>query len=94
MPTAIVKIKIKAGREADFEDFARNLVKVVNEKEPGVRFYQAFGTSEPGHYCFLESFIDEEASKAHVKSDHFRAIRPALVDFFDGAPDVQRLSDI
>ncbi len=94
MPTSIVRIKVKSGREADFEATLRELVGVVNANEPGVRFYQAYKAGEPGQYCFLESFIDDAALKAHLASEHFKAIRPALIDFFDGPPEMQRLSDI
>jgi quinol monooxygenase YgiN len=92
--TSIVRIKVKAGREADFETIARDLAATCNANEPGIRFYQAFRTGDSGAYCFLESFADEQALKAHTSSDHFRAARAGLVDCFDGTPEIQRLSDI
>jgi quinol monooxygenase YgiN len=94
VPTSIIKVKIKDGRTAEFETMIKELVATVNANEPGVRFYQIFGAGEPGRYCFLESFADDAAVKAHLKSEHFQAARPTLVDFFDGPPDIQRLSDL
>jgi quinol monooxygenase YgiN len=94
MLTSIVKIKVKAGKEADFEKIAAELAAVCNANEPGIRFYRAYRVDDQGNYCFLESFADDAALKAHTSSDHFRAARPGLFECFDGTPDIQRLTEI
>jgi quinol monooxygenase YgiN len=94
MPTAIIKIKVKPGRETDFEAVIHRLITESNANEPGLVFYQGFRTATPGEYYMLESFQDIEAQKAHTASPHFQANRPALTDCFDGAPELQRLTDL
>jgi quinol monooxygenase YgiN len=94
MPTSIIKIKVKPGREADFEAVLQRLIPASNANEPGILFYQGFRTGTPGEYIMLESFKDSEAHKAHTASPHFQANRPALTDCFDGPPEVQRLTDL
>jgi quinol monooxygenase YgiN len=94
MPTSIVKIKVKAGKEADFERIAAELATVCNANEPGIHFYRAYRVDDQRNYCFLESFADDDALKAHTSSDHFKSARPGLFECFDGTPEIQRLSEI
>jgi quinol monooxygenase YgiN len=94
MPTAIIKIKVLPGREADFEAVIQRLVAASNANEPGLVFYQGFRTTTPGEYYMLESFKDIEAQNAHTASAHFQANRPLLGECFDGPPEVQRLTDL
>jgi quinol monooxygenase YgiN len=90
----VIKIKVKPGREAEFESILTALVVASNANEPGIRFYQGFRSGAPGEYFMLESFTDLPALKAHTESEHFLAHRTKLGDCFDGRPEVQRLSDI
>ena len=94
MSTSVIKIKVKAGREAEFESIIAALVAASNANEPGIRFYQGFRTGTQGEYFMLESFSDVAALKAHTASEHFLAHRTKLADCFDGPPEVQRLTDI
>jgi quinol monooxygenase YgiN len=94
MPATIVKIKVKPGREADFETVIQRLIAATNANEPGVLYYQGFRTGTTGEYYMVESYTDLDALKAHPASPHFQANRQALGECFDGPPDVQRLSDL
>ncbi len=94
MSTSVIKIKVKAGREAEFEAIIKALVVASNANEPGLRFYQGFRTATPGEYVMLESFLDLAALKAHTASEHFMAHRTKLADCFDGPPEVLRLTDL
>ena len=94
MSTSVIKIKVKAGREAEFESIITALAAASNANEPGIRFYQGFRTGTQGEYFMLESISDVAALKAHTASEHFLAHRTKLADCFDGPPEVQRLTDI
>jgi quinol monooxygenase YgiN len=94
LSTSVIKIKVKAGREAEFESIITALVAASNANEPGIRFYQGFRTGTAGEYFMLESFADLAASKAHTASEHFLAHRTKLADCFDGPPEIQRLTDL
>jgi len=94
LATSVIKIKVKAGREADFESIVSALVVASNANEPGIRFYQSFRSATPGEYWMLESFADLAALKAHTASEHFLAHRTKLGDCFDGPPEVHRLTSL
>jgi quinol monooxygenase YgiN len=94
MATSVIKLKAKPGQEAALEDVLTRVVAASNENETGIRFYQAFRSETPGEYWMLESFQDVAALKVHTSSEHFKAIRPELVACLDGAPEVQRLSNL
>lgn len=94
MSTSVIKIKVKPGREAEFEAIIKALVEASNANEPGIRFYQGFRSGTPGEYVMLESFTDLAALKAHTSSEHFMAHRTKLGDCLDGPPETVRLTDI
>lgn len=94
MSTSVIKIKVKAGREAEFESIITALAAASNANEPGIRFYQGFRSATPGEYVMLESFSDLAALKAHTASEHFMAHRTKLAECFDGPPEIQRLTDL
>ncbi len=94
LATSVVKIFVKPGQEEVFESIIRRLVEASNANEPGIRFYQGFRSANPGEYWMLESFADLDALKAHMSSDHFKALRGDLTACFDRPPEVQRLSDL
>jgi len=94
LSTSVIKIKVKPGREPEFESIISALVTASNTNEPGLRFYQVFRSGAKGEYMMLESFKDIEAVKAHTASEHFLAHRTKLGDCFDGPPEIQRLTDL
>lgn len=94
MSTSVFKVKVKAGREAEFESVLTALVAASNANEPGIRFYQGFRSDTPGEYVMLESFQDKAALEAHTASEHFLAHTPKVADCLDGPPEIQHLTDI
>jgi quinol monooxygenase YgiN len=90
----VFKVKVKAGREAEFESVLKALVAESNVNETGIRFYQGFRSGTPGEYFMLESFADSAALEAHMASEYFLALSPKVADCLDGPPDIQHLTDI
>lgn len=94
MLTSIVKIKAKPGSEAAFEACFIELERATCANEPGAVFYRAYRGDLPGTYVILEVFKDEAALEAHRAAPHFVAARPRLAEFWEGVPEVQRLTEL
>lgn len=79
MATLFVKIKIKEGKEAAFEDVTRAL-GVKTAEEEGCRLYAYFRAPEPRvYYCLLvfDSYAD---FLLHQTSDHHETLITPRVD--------------
>lgn len=83
---AIVEVKIKRGRETEFEAVNRALVKAVRENEPGTAFYTFAYGDEHGRYVMMERYESWEARESHRASAHFRELFPKLKSFFAEPP--------
>lgn len=89
--TFVVTFKVKAGKEADFEQAFREMANGVREHEPGNIYYELYKTSEPQTYVVIERYKDAAAITAHGQSAHGRKLFAALRDLMDGRPQAQRL---
>ncbi|WP_245005199.1 putative quinol monooxygenase [Paraburkholderia sacchari] len=87
------KIKVKPGSEVEFEAVAQRLVE-QSRLEPGCLEYGLWLTDEPGHYAFVERYVDADAVEAHRKSDHFRQLGRLMGGLMDGPPAIIRLSAV
>lgn len=87
----IVKVKIKPGTQAQFEEAANQLVR-DSRQEAGSKGYALWRTDDPDAYTFVEYYADGAAMEAHVKSDHYRQISRQLGAFMDSKPEVARLT--
>lgn len=94
MLAVVATIKVKPGMESQFENVAKQLVEKVNANEPGCKLYQLHKGDAPSTYVFLERYVDEEATKAHRASDHFRSLGKEMGAFMDGAPQILRLVEV
>ena len=85
MMTFIARMQVKPGKEAEFEDLARQLTEQVHAHEPGCKAYEFFRlpATERG-YAVYESFVDEAAEEAHRDTPHFHELAPPLIDCLDG----------
>ena len=79
-----IHLKTKAGREADFEAVAKEMVDAVRANEPGALYYSLFKSDQPGDYYFMERWADQAALDAHMTADHVQAIMPRFMDCVDG----------
>ncbi|MBP0618895.1 putative quinol monooxygenase [Cupriavidus consociatus] len=89
----VAKIRIKEGREAEFEALADGLV-TQSRGEQGCLSYDLWRSDEAREYVFIERYADEAAAQAHVKSDHYRRIGRLMGALMDGAPIVFRLAAV
>jgi len=83
-------LKSKEGQGAEFEAVFRELAAKVIANEPGASVYQLMKSrTEPDTYKVVEIYKDDEAIKAHGKSDHFRELGRKLGEFLDGRPELE-----
>ncbi|MCW5749574.1 MAG: antibiotic biosynthesis monooxygenase [Alphaproteobacteria bacterium] len=94
MHAIIATIRVKAGNEKDFEAVALELVKQVNEKEPGCRLYTLARGETPLVYTFIERYVDQAAMDQHRAADHFRELGRKMGQFMDGKPEILRLTEL
>lgn len=85
MMTFIARMKVKPGKEEEFERIALAMTEKVRALEPDTVAYEFFRlpASERG-YAVFESFSSEEAEEAHRNTPHFLEMAPALIDCIDG----------
>ena len=90
----VATIKAKAGQEAQFEAAALKLVAAVNANEPGCLLYTLNRGDDPQTFVMMERYRDEEATKAHRASDHFRTLGKEMGAYMDGPPVVLRMKEL
>lgn len=91
----VVTLKVKDGKQEEFEAVARELIKNVRANEPGNAQYTL--TRKQGsttEYVFLEQYRSQADLDAHGKTAHYLAGAPALGACLDGRPDMIRLDVI
>jgi autoinducer 2-degrading protein len=85
MMTFIARMKIKPGKEQEFERIALQMTEKVRALEPATLAYEFFRLPETERgYAVFESFESEEAEEAHRNTPHFLEMAPALIDCIDG----------
>lgn len=88
----VATLKVKDGKQAEFEAVVKDLIAQVRANEPGNKQYVL--TRKQGsttEYVFMEQYVDAAALEAHGTSAHFKAAGPALGACLDGRPDILRL---
>ena len=86
----IATLKIKAGKGAEFEAVANQLVEKVTANEEGVVYYDLYKQDDTT-YVFLERYKDQAALDVHRKTDYYKSIGAQLGAFMTAAPDIKIL---
>ncbi len=88
-------LKIKAGKEAEFERVMQELGEKVRANESGCKLYQlARSKKDPTTYVVLERYEDQDAFTAHSKTDYFKLAVPKMGKCFDGPPAIEIFEEI
>ena len=91
----VAVIRVKEGREAEFEQGFLEMTAEVKANEPANRLYQLTRSrSEPRTYKVLEVYDDEAALEAHQKSAHYKAGGLKLREVAAGPPEVEVLDAV
>lgn len=90
MTCFIARLKVKPGREADFERLQQELSQLTHEKEPDTYSYDVIRhRTEPGVYVVYARFKDEAAFEAHQTTSFHDRLVPPIVDTLAGDMDLQ-----
>jgi len=86
MLAVTVEVKIKPGKEAEFEQIGRDASKVIEANEPGNLFYRVYRMDDPQTYLIIERYKDQAALDAHGASAHVAEISPRFQAVAAGDP--------
>ena len=91
----VVKLKVADGKNAEFEEVAKDLMAKVKANESGTLFYQLFKSqSDDQTYFFVEHYASKEALEAHGKTDYFKAAGPKLGACLAGRPEMEYMDQV
>jgi quinol monooxygenase YgiN len=90
----IVKVRVKAGKEAEFAAVGRTMSNVVEANEPGTVVYKLFHTDDPQEFIMIEIYENEAALQAHRDTPHVKAVLPRLGGIVEGGLEVQKLHEV
>ena len=86
----IAKLKIKEGKNSEFEEVFTELAAAVRANESGNNFYALHKSrTDPQLYIVLEQYVDQAALDAHGQSDHFKASGGKMGPCMGGAPEIE-----
>ena len=86
----VAKIKVAAGKNAEFEAVFAELSAAVHKDEPGCNFYALHKSkTDPQLYVVLENYKDQAAVDAHMGAPHFKASFKKMGACLAGAPEVE-----
>jgi len=86
----LATIKIQAGKNAEFEAVAKELMAAVRANEPGNKVYQfCKSRDDETTYVVMEVYADQAALDVHGKTDHFRTIGAKMGPCMAGRPELK-----
>lgn len=90
MPCFIATLRIKPGREAEFEKLQAELSKETHEQEPDCRVYDIIRHRERmDTYIVYGRFRDEAAFQLHMNAPFHHRLVPGILDCVQGEMDLQ-----
>ena len=89
----IANLKIKPGKEKQFEEIAKILVDAVNSEEENNIFYRLYKKSEL-LYTFMEGYKDKESLEYHTTTKHYKENGKVMAELLDCRPEVEVMNEI
>jgi quinol monooxygenase YgiN len=90
MTCFIATLKVKPGREADFERLQKELSDLTHQSEPGTAVYDVIRhRNEPGVYVVYARFKDEAAFQFHQTTPFHDRLVPPIMETLGGDMDLQ-----
>ena len=91
----VAHLKVKDGKQAEFETVFSELQANVKKNEPGALQYEVFKSKkDPTTYVVMEQYRSEDDLAAHRTSPHMAAAGPRLGAVLDGRPQIEILSKV
>jgi len=90
MTCFIARLKVKPGREADFERLQQELSELTHQHEPDTLSYDVIRhRTESGVYVVYARFKDEAAFQQHQTTSFHERLVPPIVETLAGEMDLQ-----
>lgn len=91
----VATLKVKPGKEAEFEAVFRDLQAQVKANEPGALQYEVFKSkANASTYIVMEQYKSEADLAAHRTTPHMAAAGPKLGAVLDGRPGIELLDKL
>jgi quinol monooxygenase YgiN len=88
MKTFFALLKVKPGKEAEFERLQQELSKLTHDSEPDTIVYDVIrSTDQQGLYAVYARFRDEAAFEYHQKTPFHDRLVPPIFECLDGGAD-------
>lgn len=85
MTVFFASLRVKPGREEEFERLQRELSSLTHESEPDTLVYEVVRLRDrPGHYAVYARFKDEAAFQQHQTTPFHDRLVPPILDCLDG----------
>jgi len=93
--TVIAKLKVQAGKDAEFEAAAKQMIATVKESEPGTLSYVLHkNTKDATEFVYYEVYQDQAALDSHGKTDHMKAFGGKIGALLAGRPEIAILQEV
>jgi quinol monooxygenase YgiN len=90
MVAFIATLRIKAGREAEFERLQTELSNIAHAREPGLIVYDVIRhATDLQTYVVYARFKDQVAFEYHQGADFHERLVPPILDCVEGEMDLQ-----
>ena len=90
MSCFIATLRIKKGREAEFERLQRELSELTHAHEPDTHVYDIIRhRTDRAVYVVYARFKDEAAFQLHQSTPFHQRLVPPIIDCVDGEMDLQ-----
>jgi quinol monooxygenase YgiN len=90
MTCFVARVKVKPGREADFERLEAEFSRLACEQQPGTLRYEVLRhRSEAGSYLVYARFADEAAFAAHQAAEFHQRLVPLIMETLGEETDLQ-----
>ncbi len=90
MTCFVATLRIKPGREAEFERLQRELSQLTHQQEPDAYVYDIIRHRDQRNtYIVYARFKDEAAFQLHMKAPFHDRLVPPILDCVEGSMDLQ-----
>lgn len=94
MISVIARMPLVKGKKDEAIESVKKLMKGVSTEE-GTLYYTAnIDRKNPDTLVFMERYRDMDALKAHGATPHFQKFMEETMNFAEGQPEIQILSEI
>ena len=91
----VAHLKVKEGKQAEFESVFLELQAAVKKGEPGALQYEVFKSKQDSTmYVVMEQYKTEADLTAHRTTPHMAAAGPKLGAVLDGRPQIEILGKV